>query len=225
MAYSEKILGLLATLEIKEKLPVGIEVLNPYREAQTFELCERFYKKYYCDDHQRHLILGINPGRMGGGLTGIPFTDPNKLQDFCGIPNTFPKRSELSADFIYQVINTFGGLENFFGEFYVSSVSPLGFTLEGKNANYYDMPKLQSGLRPFIIDCMKKQLAFGLNTDVCFILGEGKNFDYVQKLNQEFKFFKRLVPLPHPRFIMQYKRKKMMEYVQQYVHTLQENCE
>lgn len=221
MPYAEKILGLLATLEINEKLPGGIKILNPFRDPKTFGLCEIFYRKYYNSEQERHLILGINPGRMGGGLTGIPFTDPNKLQEFCGIPNTFPKRSELSADFIYHVIHAYGGPERFYAEFYFSSVSPLGFTLDGKNLNYYDQPKLQSALRPFIIDCMKKQLDFGLNRNVCFILGEGKNFDYVQKLNQEFKFFKKLVPLPHPRFIMQYKRKKMLDYVQQYVEALQ----
>ncbi len=39
----------------------------------------------------RYLILGINPGRFGGGITGIPFTDPIRLQNICGIENDFQK--------------------------------------------------------------------------------------------------------------------------------------
>ena len=50
---------------------------------------------------QRHLLLGINPGRFGGGVTGIPFTDPIRLQNVCGIENNFEKKQELSSVFIY----------------------------------------------------------------------------------------------------------------------------
>ncbi|MFI5224347.1 MAG: DUF4918 domain-containing protein, partial [Nitrospirales bacterium] len=66
------------------------------------------------------LILGINPGRLGAGLTGIPFTDPLKLQNICGIENTLPKKAELSADFIYTMISAFGGPEAFYKKFYFS---------------------------------------------------------------------------------------------------------
>jgi len=221
MLLSEKILTFFKQLKIGAELPADVEILNPYNDKVIFQFCEQFYNKYYSDERERHLIIGINPGRLGGGLTGIPFTDPHKLESFCDIPNTLRKKSELSAEFIYRVISAMGGPEKFYTNFYFSSVSPLGFTMNGKNLNYYDLPKLQSSIKPFIEKCMNKQLGFGLNRNVCFILGEEKNNSFIQKLNREFQFFKKLVPLPHPRFIMQYKRKKLKGYVEQYVQTLQ----
>jgi hypothetical protein len=218
---ADRILRFLKGLEIQAQLPKGVEVLNPYQNKTSFELCEKFYRKFYSDDSPRSLIIGINPGRLGGGLTGIPFTDPIKLQERCGISNELPKRAELSADFIHLVIDAFGGLEKFYSQFYFSSVSPLGFTRDSKNLNYYDIPELQNSLKPFIMESMRKQLAFGLRTDICFVLGEGKNFDYVKSLNAEFNFFKTVVPLPHPRFVMQYKRKKLKEYIALYNQRLQ----
>jgi len=221
MPLAKKILSFFKQLKIEVGLPKGVEVLNPYGDKYTFQLCEQFYSKYYNDEYKRHLIIGINPGRLGGGLTGIPFTDPHKLETFCSIPNNLKKKSELSADFIYSVITAIGGPEKFYSRFYFSSVSPLGFTMDGKNLNYYDITKLQSALRPFIINCLSQQLGFGMNQDVCFVLGEGKNYSFMKVLNDEFQFFKKLVPLPHPRFIMQYKRKKLEEYKELYVQALQ----
>ena len=216
-----KILHFLESLEIQTTLPNGVEVLNPYQEKTSFDLCDRFYKKYYSDNNPRTLIMGINPGRLGGGLTGIPFTDPIKLQEHCGIKNEFPKRAELSADFIHLVLDAFGGLEKFHSQYYFSSVSPLGFTKDGKNLNYYDIPELEGALKPFIVKSIQTQLAFGLRQDVVFVLGEGKNFNYVQSLNNEFKLFKKITPLPHPRFVMQYRRKQLLSYINDYVTKLQ----
>jgi uracil DNA glycosylase superfamily protein len=216
--WSEKILRFFRQLAIKPRLPKGVEVLNPYHNETTFSLCHAFYDRYYKDSSPRHLILGINPGRLGGGLTGIPFTDPKKLEQVCGIENALPKKSELSADFIYSMINQVGGPTAFYSQFYVSSVSPLGFTFDGKNLNYYDLPKLEQALKPFIVDCLAQQIEFGINRETCFIWGEGKNFGYVRQLNDELQYFKKLVPLPHPRFVMQYKRKSLQQYVDQYTN-------
>lgn len=216
MFWSDRILDLFQHLEITVKLPKGVVVLNPYQDANTFNLCRKFYTKYYSDSQQRSLIIGINPGRFGGGLTGIPFTDPIQLQNICGIANTLQKRAEISSDFIYQVIGELGGTESFYSRFYFSSVSPLGFTHDGKNLNYYDIPALQVALMPFIKECLHRQVSFGLNTETCFVLGEGKNFKFMETLNREVKLFKRLVPLSHPRFIMQYKRKQVKNYILEY---------
>lgn len=216
MLWSENILDLFKHLKIETRLPRGVEVLNPYQDRTVFHLCEKFYRQYYADSDSRTLIIGINPGRFGGGLTGIPFTDPIKLESICNIPNNLKKKSELSSDFIYQVIKRMGGPSNFYSKFYFSSVSPLGFTLEGKNLNYYDIPRLQTQLLPFIKDCLARQLDFGLNREVCFVLGEGKNFVFMTKLNEEIKAFKKLIPLSHPRFIMQYKRKQLNNFIIEY---------
>ena len=219
-SIASNILSFFHQLRIDTQLPDGVEVLNPYQADQVFALCRLFYEKYYGDQEKRILILGINPGRLGAGLTGIPFTDPLKLQNICSIENTLPKKAELSADFIYAMISAFGGPEVFYKKFYFSSVSPLGFTMEGRNLNYYDLKELKTSLRGFIIDSLKKTISIGIDTSVCYCLGEGENFKFMNSLNDELRFFKRIVPLSHPRFIMQYKRKKVADYVEDYIARL-----
>ncbi|HSQ44813.1 MAG TPA: uracil-DNA glycosylase family protein [Ginsengibacter sp.] len=217
MTFSKKILSFFKTLHLSVDLPSGIEVMNPFKDKTTFSLCDIFYNKYYNDNNNRHLILGINPGRFGGGITGIPFTDPIRLQNICGIENTFQKKQELSSVFVYEMIHSFGGPELFYNNFYISSISPLGFTKDNKNLNYYDDRNLESSIKDFVIDCLKKQIKFGLNTDIVYCFGEGKNLAYLTKLNNEMKFFEKIVALPHPRFIMQYKLKKKDEYIDRYL--------
>ena len=190
--------------------------MNPYKDAYTLSICKQFYSKYYSDTEPRILILGINPGRFGSGTTGISFTDPVILQEVCGIDNTFPKKGELSADFIYRMIEAYGGPEKFYQIFFISAVSPLGFTLSGKNINYYDDKKLEKAALPFIIESINGLFKLNIIRSRCFCIGEGKNFDFLVRLNEEHQWFKSIIPLPHPRFIMQYKRKQIRTYIQQY---------
>ncbi len=220
MPLSTKILSFIKNLDLEIELPSDIEVMNPFKDLVTFNLCERFYKKYYNDDNLRHLILGINPGRFGGGITGIPFTDPVRLQNICGIENDFQKKQELSSVFIYEMIQSFGSVENFYNKFYFSAISPLGFTRNNKNLNYYDDRQLENSIKSFIVHCINLQLEFGINCDLAFCLGEGKNFTYFSKLNTELNFFKKIIALPHPRFIMQYKLKKKEEFIERYLREL-----
>ena len=212
-----------ADLKIDNKIPKGIDVMNPYLEDYTLELCKKFYNKYYNDDGQRTLLVGINPGRFGSGMTGVSFTDPIKLETICGIPNTFPKKPELSADFIYTMIKAYGGPETFYKEFFISAVSPLGFTKDGKNINYYDDPKLQTAITPFVIKSISELISMGINRKICYCIGEGKNHLFLTKLNVEHKWFDEIVPLAHPRFIMQYKRKYVDEYVKDYLMKLRKD--
>ncbi|HCW08051.1 MAG TPA: DUF4918 domain-containing protein [Cytophagales bacterium] len=216
---AEQILSFFKKLKITAPLPKGVEVLNPYRNKETFSLCEKFYTRFYNDTHSRKVILGINPGRLGAGLTGVPFTDPTKLE-MLGIPNAMPKVRELSSEFIYTFIDKFGGPEKFYKQFYFSSVSPLGFVSDGKNLNYYDQKELARALENFIVKSLKEQLSWGFDRNICFCLGEGENYKFIQKLNERHLFFERVVPLPHPRFIMQYKRKKVNEYIDKYLTEL-----
>lgn len=221
--FSEQVLSFYKDLNIKKRLPKGVVVLNPYLDDQAFSFCSQFYTKFYNDNNERSVIFGINPGRHGGGMTGIPFTDPIKLETFCGIPNPFSKKPELSADFIYTMIEAYGGPEKFYGKFFFSAISPLGFTKDGKNLNYYDIKELQIALKDFIIESMMKQLSFGVKKSLCYCLGEGENFKFFSRLNSELKIFKDVIPLAHPRFIMQYRRKKIAEYVEGYLRSFNQN--
>jgi hypothetical protein len=220
MTLAGQILNFLQSLKIDAPIPRGIEVLNPYLQPEAFELCNKFYTRYYNDTNTRSLIIGINPGRFGGGLTGIPFTDPIRLQQECEIENVLPKKPELSSEFIYQVIAAYGGPTKFYKQFYFTSVSPLGFTKENNNLNYYDDPTLEKRLKPFMNKCLRTQLGWGLNTSKAYCLGEGDNYKFLSAWNREENFFKKIVPLPHPRFIMQYKRKQLGYYINVYLDKL-----
>jgi hypothetical protein len=209
MTVADRILDFYNNLHIHESLPDGIQILNPYKSEEVTKVCRLFYDKYYGDNHGRRLILGINPGRFGAGVTGIPFTDPIKLHKECGIENSFDKRPELSSDFIYRLIRYLGGPDHFYAHYYIGAVSPLGFTLNGKNYNYYDSRELMHKLKPFIVKSLVDQIGLGINSRKCYCLGQGKNYEYLNFLNEELKLFDEIVPLPHPRWVMQYRRKKL----------------
>ncbi|MEP7322435.1 MAG: uracil-DNA glycosylase family protein [Saprospiraceae bacterium] len=203
------------------KLPKLVEWLLPYSGNETQRIMTLFYKKYYHDQSPRTLIFGINPGRLGGGLTGIPFTDPVKLIEECQIENSFPKKPELSAQFIYQVIHQWGGLDRFYSQFYISSLCPLGFIKEGVNYNYYDDKILTNSVTPFIVQNIIAQKKIGRSdSKVAYCLGEGKNFDFFNRLNAEHHFFDKIIPLPHPRWIMQYRRKSINQFLDLYIERL-----
>jgi hypothetical protein len=222
MTVADRILEFYRSLSLDVRLPKGIAVLNPYRNDDVFRLTTAFYKKYYDDNHTRTIILGINPGRYGAGLTGIPFTDPVQLQNICGIANDLDKRPELSATFVYQLIHAYGGAEAFFRDYFIGALSPLGFTKDGKNINYYDHPNLVKAVAPFMIKGMHDQLTLNIGTANAFCLGEGKNARYLTDLNAHHHFFDAIVPLPHPRYIMQYKRRQLERYIRMYLTALRQ---
>ncbi|HUR30827.1 MAG TPA: hypothetical protein VMZ69_05310 [Saprospiraceae bacterium] len=137
MTFAEQILSYQFNLSPPFALPNEIEWLMPYEDEETRRVMTRFYKKFYDDNRKRTFILGINPGRFGAGITGVPFTDPIRLEQL-GFENSFSKRQELSSVFIYDMINQCGGPEKFYAHYYIASLSPLGFVRHGKNNNYYD---------------------------------------------------------------------------------------
>jgi hypothetical protein len=223
MTFADRVINFNKSL-VAPSVPAGVEVMNPFQNKLTFELSSRFYKKYYHDTNKRVGILGINPGRFGAGLTGIPFTDPKKLESICGIENSFPKKAELSGDFIYMMIDQFGGPEKFYSKFFFNSVCPLGFIRDGKNMNYYDTKPLQNAVTPYIIKALRTEIEIGLETSVVYCLGEGKNYEFLSKLNEKHHFFESIIPLSHPRYIMQYKRKFLKEYIGEFVEKLLNSC-
>lgn len=220
MSFADGIILFNRNLELKIQLHDGVKVMNPFHDEITREFSEKFYKKFYNDDNQRTLILGINPGRFGAGLTGIPFTDPVKLEKNCGISNPFHKTTEPSAGFVYDMITAFGSPESFFKRYFIHAVCPLGFTREGLNYNYYDSKVLQKAVTPFIMQSLKEMLKFAVNTDICYCLGNGKNFRFLSGINAGHHFFKEIIPLPHPRWIIQYRRKRQHEFIERYLNYL-----
>ncbi len=220
MTLADQIIRFNHSLKLTIPLPEGISVMNPFENKSVDEISSSFYQKFYDDTKPRKLILGINPGRFGGGVTGIPFTDPVKLQENCGINNNLKKITEPSAGFIYDMIDAFGGTDQFYSIYLIHAVCPLGFTKNGINYNYYDSKILERELKPFIIDSLNKIISFGVETDYCYCLGNGKNYKSLRNLNETYAFFKSLVPLPHPRWIVQYRRKHYDSYIREFVAQL-----
>ena len=203
------------------ELPDGVSWLLPLKELpESVQVAKLFLEKYYLDARPRTLILGINPGRFGAGITNVAFTGPVSLEKECGIQNNFHKRAELSAVFIYKMINAWGGVAPFYKKYFINSVVPFGIVKGGINYNYYDDKTLQQTMEPFIKYHLESLLKIGMNKAVCFCLGEGKNFKYLSKLNEQEGYFRKVVPLSHPRYIMQYKRKKLEEYIGMYLEQL-----
>ena len=226
MSFADRVNQFNAELVYKgKKLPKGIRIMNPFRETPAaLDMSNSFYKKYYEDDRPRNLILGINPGRFGAGLTGIPFTDPKRLVSVCAIPYDGKLAHEPSSVFVYDVIHAFGGPDAFYRDFYINSICPLGFTKTGekgreKNYNYYDSKELSDAVQPFIIDNIQKQIALGVRTGICICFGTGKNEAFLRKVNDEYGFFHHILALEHPRFIMQYKSASKQFYIDKYVNT------
>jgi hypothetical protein len=223
MTFADKVINFNKQLDFNGPLPSGIHIMNPFKEnPQVIILMEQFYKKFYNDHNKRHLILGINPGRFGAGVTGIPFIDSKRLKSVCNIDYSGRETHEPSSVFVYEVIEAFGGVNKFYNHFYIHSVCPLGFTAIGKNGkelnyNYYDSKELTEAVYDLIIENIHKQIAFGVDTDTCFCFGNGKNEKFLRKLNDEKGFFKNIIALEHPRFVMQYKTKSKAEYIDKYV--------
>ncbi len=196
MSFADKVIQFNKQLTYTgSTLPQGIHIMNPFRtDGAVMHIVRAFYRKYYNDDNPRYIILGINPGRFGGGLTGIPFTDPKRLISECNIEYKGKITHEPSSVFVYDVIKAYGGNDAFYRNFYINSVCPLGFTSvdskgKEKNYNYYDSKDLSNAVYPFIIENIRHQIAMGIQTDTCICFGTGRNEEYLFKLNARVWIF------------------------------------
>ncbi|HQH24726.1 MAG TPA: DUF4918 family protein [Bacteroidales bacterium] len=228
LTFADKAILFYGSLKYDGSLPDGISVMNPFTEAEVFSAVSEFYRKFYSDPGPRRMIIGINPGRFGAGLTGIPFTDSVRLKEKCGLSIPGIKSYEISSVFMYEMIDGYGGPGKFYGDYYITSVSPLGFTSRNEkgrevNFNYYDNRNLEESIEEFAVASIRKQLDFGIERNICFCLGAGKNYRYLSRLNQKHHFFDHIEPLEHPRFIMQYKSKHKDACISDYLQKLKKS--
>jgi hypothetical protein len=226
--FADRVIDFNKHVHFEGKLPAGIRIMNPFREDENvIPISSAFYKKFYDDHKPRHLILGINPGRFGAGVTGIPFTDTKRLKNECGIPYPGKETHEPSSVFVYEVIKAFGGAKAFYEQLYINSMSPLGFTSVGPNGkeinyNYYDSKELTDAVYDFIVNNIRTQIGLGVKTAVCFCFGTGKNEKFLRQLNDKEGFFGKIVALEHPRFVVQYKLKSKQVYIDKYLAAFHE---
>lgn len=223
--FADKIIKFHANLRYDEPLPPGFGVLNPMQEtAGVLDIMGQFYHKFYNDHKIRKFIVGINPGRHGAGTTGIPFTDSKRLKSLCGIETNLPSTHEVSAHFVYDMIAAYGGVEAFYKDVYIQSMFPLALVREGSkggwvNCNYYDDPRLIEALMPYMSRQLKAQVAFGVDQSTAYVLGK-KNAIFFNRLNEREKLFEKVVVLPHPRYIQQYRSKEKDLFIDEYIQVL-----
>lgn len=223
--FADRVLQFHLNLHLDTDLPPNIKVLDPYqKENKAFELYDQFLHRFMDDNNKRKLIAGINPGRLGAGTTGIPFTDTKRLETDCGIFQSELATHEPSSVFVYDVIRAMGGAKKFYQKFYINSVCPLGFVRLNKkgswvNYNYYDDKSFYKKVKPFIVDSLKQQVDLGIDTSVCFSLGK-KNAQFLEEINSSEKLFEKVIALPHPRYIVQYKSKEKNRFITEYQETL-----
>lgn len=221
MTIADHIIEYYRNIKKPDTLPKEVELLYPFDDRKVDRAISSFYGKFFNDKNKRTLLIGINPGRFGGGVTGIPFTDPEKLDEVLGIPNDFEKRYELSSQFVYEMISHLGGPERFYGNYLITSVCPLGFIRDGKNMNYYDEKELQTMLEGYMVENLKWHFKNVAKDDKVYSLGQGKNIKYLEYLNKKYQLFGEVIALPHPRWILQYRRKRKDEFLDLYLQRLE----
>lgn len=229
MTFAEHVLHFNEELSRKNfELPDGFKIINPFGGEQK-EVVKRvtnaFYQRYYNDTLCRRLILGSSPARRGTAVTGVPFEDAKLLQSEFGIGIDNFYINKASSDFLDDVITAYGGREKFYSDFYMNFVCPLGIVrINSKgnemNCNYYENKKIKECLYSFMVKNIENQIDFGVDTSVCYCIGSGENYRFLSELNGKYRFFNTIIPLEHPRYIMQYNLKQKDFFVEKYIKTL-----
>jgi hypothetical protein len=220
-SFAYRLLHFLTSFPAPSALPEGVAAFNPYLEPAIQPLLTEFAYRYYGGNKPRVAVLGINPGRLGSGRTGVAFTDPVALADNCDIAHSLPRQTrELSSQFVYQVVEALGGAAEFYQHFYLGSIYPHVLLSGGLNHNYYDSPALIKALWNDMRLSLGRQVwEVGMRTDVAVCLGQ-RNGKFFRQLNQELELFDQLIVLDHPRYLMQYRRRDLTQNVARYVEVL-----
>ena len=202
-----------------------VKIVNPFvdRAQDVNRRIDEFYLRYYNDTKKRRLILGSTPARQGSAVTGIPFEDVNTLE---GISEK-KGASKRSVNFLETVIARYGGRDIFYRDFLMNFVCPLSLikiNSKGQevNCNYYESKVLKEKLSGMIVESLMKLSAFPVDNSVAYCIGSGENYKFLSKINEEYRFFDKIIPLEHPRFIMQYHSKEKEMYVKKYMEALSE---
>ena len=218
--FSSQILDFYFSLSSKPPLPQGVEAIYPFDNPETKTLMQTFFNRYYNDTNPRTYLVGINPGRLGSGITGIGFADAYHLETVCGMENSFDKRVEISASFMFEVMEAYGGVEKFYKDFFFTTVMPLGLLKNNKNYNYYDDMETQTALEPYIEETLLKQMSFPQAKPNIICVGQGKNLKYLEAFNKKHHCFESIAVVPHPIWVMQYRRKEKEKYIGVYLDAL-----
>lgn len=233
LMFSQRVLRFNDNLsKISLKLPNGFKIINPFKGESgevTKKITAAFYSKFYNDTNKRYMVLGSSPARRGTAVTGVPYEDAQHLQAETGILIDDFRVNKSSSNFLYEVIEEYGGCKKFYNDFYMNFVCPLGIArINSKrnavNCNYYENKRIKDILYPFIINSIKEQLNFNIDTSICYCIGSGENYKFLSRLNKQYHFFQSIIPLEHPRFIMQYNSNRKDFFIEKYLSALKNSC-
>jgi hypothetical protein len=227
--FADCVINFNQNLSFGGNLPDGFQVINPFLDnPETIVVMKKFYEKFYNDSSTRKFLIGINPSRHGAGVTGVPFTDTKRLDKICGIQMETAYTHEISSVFMYDMIEEYGGVNEFYKDFYINSPFPLAITrlIKGNwlNANYYDDAQLFENVKAFMIETLKRHISLGLDTSEVYVLGK-KNAVFISKINQKEKLFDKIVVLEHPRYIQQYRSKDKPLFIDKYILALKQTSD
>lgn len=174
-----------------------------------------FHKKYIQPNRPEIVICGVNPGRFGAGLTGIPFIDFDSLSKM--LPRIKYFDSEKSAKFFFSVVQAFG-IEQFYQKFHVTNISWYGFSMidKEKNVNYYNLPV---DVQKHLFEKFVEEMNF-INPKIIIPLSKDvQNQLLILKSNEQIKA--EITPnLNHPSWVMTYKRNEVELWKEKYIHLL-----
>lgn len=136
-----------------------------------------FHKKYVQPNSPKIVMCGINPGRRGAGITGIPFIDTNSLSRM--LPGISNPKSEKSAKFFFSIIEEFG-INEFYKNVHVTNMSWFGFYKldNGTNVNYNSLPE---EIQNILIDKFVEEMNF-IKPDVIIPIGDIVNWELLYNL-------------------------------------------
>jgi uracil-DNA glycosylase len=155
-----------------------------------------FHKKFVQPNSPKIVMCGINPGRRGAGITGIPFIDTNSLSKM--LPDISNPKSEKSAKFFFSIIEEFG-INEFYRNIHVTNMSWFGFYKldNGTNVNYNSLP---TDIQNVLIDKFVEEMDL-INPDVILPIGDIVNWELLYNLKLKNRLYAEIGPrLYHPAY-------------------------
>jgi hypothetical protein len=73
-----------------------------------------------------------------------------------------------------------------------------------------------------IVDELDAHMKWPVRRDVAVCIGKGENYKFLTALNKEHGWFDRIEVLPHPRWILQYRRREKTLHLDAYLKVLSE---
>jgi hypothetical protein len=210
--FADKAINFFSNIE--DPIPGHSEIksMSIFQNDSVRENIRLFYQKYYSDADKRTFVIGINPGRLGSGVTGIPFTDTHTLHTLLDISQKSTISKEPTSQFVSQLIKQYPNPADFYKKYFLTSLSPVGFTKNNKNFNFYDDMDFYRKIKPYLIESLRRQLSLGA-LPKAIVWGKGKNYSLIKQINDEYNFFTEITPLEHPRYVIQYKRSELEDYI------------